>query len=119
MIDAGSGMESVLIQRTPRELAAYALVCLRFQGMPSLWATCCTEGWHLTDVQRLVAWGRTQDISGTALGNLLKRYGSHRHWSGPCMQLLDPSRSPYEKSARRCNMRRKVLPTCASVRRGL
>jgi hypothetical protein len=42
---ADPGIESVLIQRRTRELVTYALVRLRLDAMPDLFALCCDAAW--------------------------------------------------------------------------
>ena len=71
------GMEAVLIQRAPRELATYALLRVRLQAMPGLWHACSQTAWPPPTLQPLMAWGRTQGMGGAALANVLATEGQH------------------------------------------
>ena len=69
------GMEAVLIQRAPREIATYALVRLRFAAMPELLVTCRSARTCKADEDRtphaLAKWGRTAGRGGTSLARIL------------------------------------------------
>jgi len=67
------GMEAVLIQRAPREIATYALVRLRFAAMPELLVTCRSDNDTKTDedMHALAEWGRTSGQGGTALARII------------------------------------------------
>lgn len=64
---ADRGMEAVLIQRSTRELATYALVRLRLEAMPELRTTSSDADWTPSEVQGLLCWAQTQGAGGTML----------------------------------------------------
>jgi len=68
---ADRGMEAVLIQRAPRELATYALCRLRLAAMPELLESCCEPAPGTPETQALLEWARSQGAGGTALVNLI------------------------------------------------
>lgn len=71
------GMEAVLIQRAPREVATHALTRIRLAAMPELRAhseAIRTDG----NIVRLTTWARTQGAGGTMLANLIERKKTER-----------------------------------------
>lgn len=73
------GMEAALIQRSPREVATYALVRLRLGAMPDLRQRCRRKQWSKREVRGLTKWGRTQGAGGTMLSKAIEE-----EWDGNC-----------------------------------
>src|SRR5438876_1091554 len=65
------GMEAVLIQRTTREIATYALVQLRFSAMSELRAACSTRIASDSMAEHVVAWAETQKPRPSMLLNVI------------------------------------------------
>jgi len=60
------GMESVLIQRTRREVATYALIRLRLESIPGL-LNRCAEEFSEKECENLLKWGRSQGGGGSMM----------------------------------------------------
>lgn len=72
---ADRGMEAVLIQRAPRELATYALTRLKLVATPDLLSRCqnhwATVGAANGGLEELRHWGQTQGPGGSMLANVM------------------------------------------------
>ena len=85
---ADRGMEAVLIQRSSREVATYALTRLRLESMPELLTQYGNTKLSLPEVQQLCEWGTTQGAGGSMLSEVVRRELNHPAQSSRMLAAL-------------------------------